>query len=136
MKNLLFAWMLFAAGAAHADDTTTTCQTMPGGLTECSSHSDNWAADYSRMLEQRRQANIDAMSRSIQGVSNALAARKTVANAVLVINCGKATKLIRTFADGHIDQSDMGGVVVSDLDIATIQASLPSLHVVRGCDVE
>jgi hypothetical protein len=89
---------------------------------------------YARMIEQRRQQNIDAMSNNVSGLQNAIAARKIIVNSVLVIECGKAKLLVRTFGDGHIEQTPMGGQKVSDLDLATIEATYPALKIVRGCD--
>lgn len=119
MKYLLIAAVL-VSGFAHAGDVYV--QVQPNN---------DW---FSQDLAQKRQQNIEAMSRSIQGVQASLVARKTVTNSVLVVNCGKATNLVRTFQDGHMEQTDMGGKNVSAMDLATIQASLPALKIVQGCE--
>lgn len=129
MKTLVILGLLGMAGTAYADDIN--CQTI-NNITSCHSTS----TDYSYL----HNAGQDSIARAGYGLGQILAgamtprAKKTVVNAVLEVNCGKAIKLVRIFADGKLDESDMGSVPVSDLDIATIQASLPMLQIIRGCE--
>lgn len=132
MKTLVILGMLLAGGAAYADETN--CQTY-GHDTHCTTTSNNNnTEDFTQMVVRQRERDQTALNQSARGVYNAYASKKTVVNAVLEVNCGKAIKLVRVFADGKLDESDMGSVPVSELDIATIQASLPMLQIIRGCE--
>lgn len=133
MKSLVILGMLLAGGAAYADETN--CQTY-GHDTHCTTTkapTDNfdwsWAHEAGKKDFERAGQNLY----NAGVIATTPAPTPKVDYAVLVINCGKPSKLVRTFTDGHVDQVDMGIINPTDADLANLQIAYPGLKIARAC---
>lgn len=113
-----FLLVFLAATAAYADNTVIVVQ--PDPLIKA------WA---DRAAHDRQQ-----LDQSFANLGASIRAHNTIVRSVLVINCGKAQRLTRIYADGHTNIVNMNDQIFSSVQLAEAQAIYPTMQVINGCD--